>query len=1054
MIIFKTQYLYHRMKKLIGFILCLSFVVNTSMGQSSAPRVLINSMGHSAKVQNLNFTPDGQKIISVSEDKTVRVWNANTGDMLKKFESEIGDGSKGMFYASSVSPDGSLLAVAGYTVAPDNQVYIAIIDINKGIQVATAIGHTNVINALAFSGNGKYLVSGSDDGTMKVWAVDAATPIYKEVTTIVAGAPIKYLSMNLVTMDVALAVDGKNEIVVYGLANVEKSGNKIKPRSWSKHKGPINKIAYATDGTYLASSSHTNEFMLWRADGSFVKEWRLEETINAIAFSHDAKILVGLNNAGKGFSYGVPEGNKFTDFNGHNGAVFAACFSPLDNGSYLVASAGGINNEIFLWNPINGKALRKVKGKGNAIQDMAFGAGLELFISQEVNAKPNDFQRSFDFGLMKLSANTLKFTPPIENFNKSITQVSELELSLPKGKKIENISEEDGRILDYQATREGDVIVASDYSLKVYDRNGFFQKEFIGHVGGVRAVTVSQDGRYLASGGEDQTIVLWKLNETGAALAIRQHPEFNNENWSKYFDSMPAIDSLTKEPSKKAWKAIIDHLKANGDKNYKGIEEVYKNLGETVLPFATLFVTEDNQWVCWAYKGYFACTSAGSQYFGWHINRGIEKLADFYAAEQYFGILFHPTEMQKSIIQGRRVEEILREEGQRIFDLSKLQRPSAGFFFTDALYASNAIDYQGGKVITTQQNLTLDVEVYDGGSGIKEVNIYQNDKLIINDTTFLQTKGENDKVVRSYNVEMLNEANEFKIVVINYQRIESRPEFLKIEYVGKIILNATLHVLTVGINKYQNPQYNLNYAQPDAQSFTEKLLSQGQGRLFKSINKIELYDENATKAKIINGFKSIAKSAKPQDVFVFFYAGHGSLDEEQKDKDGDSPFYFIPTDVTKLYGDAKQLLAKGISDSELKESLTQIKATKQIVLMDACHSGAALKTMKVRAASGDEKAIVQLARSSGVVVIASSGSKQFAAEFEELKHGAFTYALLEAMDGKGGNDTKITVIELKTYMDQRVPELTKQYGGEAQYPTGFINGSDFPITVTKKEGDN
>jgi len=155
-----------------------------------------------------------------------------------------------------------------------------------------------------------------------------------------------------------------------------------------------------------------------------------------------------------------------------------------------------------------------------------------------------------------------------------------------------------------------------------------------------------------------------------------------------------------------------------------------------------------------------------------------------------------------------------------------------------------------------------------------------------------------------------------------------------------------------------------------------------------------------------------------------------------------------------LYGDAKQLLAKGISDGELKESLTKIKATKQIVLMDACHSGAALKTMKVRAAGGDEKAIVQLARSSGVVVIASSGSKQFAAEFEELKHGAFTYALLEGMEGKGGNDGKVTVIELKTYMDQRVPELTKQYGGESQYPTGFINGSDFPITITKKEGDN
>ena len=116
--------------------------------------------------------------------------------------------------------------------------------------------------------------------------------------------------------------------------------------------------------------------------------------------------------------------------------------------------------------------------------------------------------------------------------------------------------------------------------------------------------------------------------------------------------------------------------------------------------------------------------------------------------------------------------------------------------------------------------------------------------------------------------------------------------------------------------------------------------------------------------------------------------------------------------------------------------------------MDACHSGGALKTLGVRAAATDEKAIVQLARSSGVVMIASSGTKQFATEFDQLKHGVFTYALLEALDGKADNgDKKITVNELKFFMEERVPELTKQYGGQAQYPTGYITGNDFPISI-------
>ncbi|MGC4022420.1 MAG: caspase family protein [Cyclobacteriaceae bacterium] len=699
--------------------------------------------------------------------------------------------------------------------------------------------------------------------------------------------------------------------------------------------------------------------------------------------------------------------------------------------------------QIYLWNPINGKSIRKIRGKGSAVQDLAFGTGLELFISQQPNGKPNDFKRSFDFLLMKLNATAPKYSPPVKDPNEGLHQTSETEISLPKGKVIKNDPAIDGRILDFQSTIDGFVIVASDLSLKMYDRNGFFQKEFLGHTSGIRAISISADGRYFASGSEDQTIILWKLSETGAAPSLRQ--KFPDENWANFFASLP-MDSLTKEPSRNAWKTVIDYLKQQGDKTYKGIEEVYKNLGETVLPFATLFMTEDNEWVCWARKGYFACTSSGSQYFGWHLNRGVSKLADFYAAEQYFDILYRPKQMEKSIAQGKRVEDILKEEGERIFDLSRLHRPSAGFFTTEAIIDNTSVKYKEGRLVTEKKSLPIAVEVYDGGGGVKEVNIYQNDKLIISDNEF-KSAGEDKKSTKIYQIDLLNETNEFKIVVVNYQRIESRPEVLKVDYVGQIMATSSLHMMIVGINKYMNAAYNLNYAQPDAKAFANKLI-ESSGHIFKSVNKIEIYDEDATKENIVQGFKAIIAKARPEDVFVFFYAGHGSLDEEHKDKDGDSPFYFVPTNITKLYGDPDQLQNKGLSGNELRDYLTQIRSTKQIVLMDACHSGGALKGMNVRAVASDEKAIVQLARSSGVVWIASSGTKQFATEFDVLKHGVFTYALLEALDGKADNgDKKITVNEIKFYMEDRVPELTKQYGGQSQYPTGYIHGNDFPIAV-------
>lgn len=1011
--------------------------------QAQAPRIVINPMGHSAKIHNLLFTPDGQRIISISEDKTIRVWNAETGNMISKFESQIGDGPEGMFYSSAISPNGKLLAVAGYPVSSEKENYIIIIDLEKNIQVSTAVGHTNVINSLSFTGSGNYLASGGDDNAVKIWKVENTKSLVN-VATIPVSSTVTCLSFNQKTQDLAIAQDGNKDVVVYALAGLDKGISKLTPRLLKRHKGIINKVMYSPEGGFLASSSFENELVLWRADGLFVKDFEgIKNPINAIAFSADDKIMVGLDVAGKGMSWSIPSGQKFTDYSAHDNTVFTAAFSPSLTGNYIVASAGGINNEILLWNPINGRTLKTIRGKGSAIQDLAFGEGLELYISRDFNKTgAPQFKTAFDFASLTVNRNPGQFNAPKSSNNKTVTQSGVNILDLPKGKTIHTDENVDGRILDFEVLQDGSVIVGSDFSLKMFDKNGLINKEFIGHSGAIRTIAVSADGRYIATGGEDQSIVLWKLAETGFAPSLRK--AFVDEEWQHFFASLP-VDSLTTLPTKRAWKDVIDFLKINGNKAYKDIETVYKGLGEMVIPFATLFLSADNEWVCWTPSGYFSCSSSGGQYFGWHVNRGISQLADFYAAEQYFEILYRPTEMAKAIVQSKRVEDILREAGERIFDLSRLHRPSVGFFdVTATTRSTDLLKYEGGKFYTQARTIPISVEVFDGGGGVKEVNIYQNDKLIITDNQ-IKTAGEGQKVVKTYAVEMVNETNEFRVKVINFQKIESREDVLTIDYRGEVIATSTLHILSVGINKYHNAAYNLNYARPDAEAFTDKIKVKGKS-IFKSINVVEVYDEDATKEHIVTGFKSIIARAKPEDVFLFYYAGHGTLDEEKNEE-----YYLVPTDITKLYGDPTQLQARGLSATELKGMLTQIKSQKQIILMDACHSGGALKTLGVRAAATDEKAIVQLARSSGVVMIASSGTKQFATEFEQLQHGVFTYALLEALDGKADNgDKKLTVNELKFYMEDRVPELTKQYGGQSQYPTGYITGNDFPISIIEQ----
>ncbi len=425
----------------------LIFAATAAIAQTGIPRIVINSMGHSAKINNLLFTPDGSQIISVSEDKTVRVWNTATGEMKNKFESQIGDGWEGILYASDLSSDGKLLAISGYPVATEKENYVVIIDLAKGIQVATAVGGSpDVINALGFINEGKYLVGGGDDKMIKIWSV-SNTSTLSVAATISVGAPVKFFAINPVTKDVAVAAEGKTEILIYNLSGIEKGSVKSTPRVLKRHRGEINKIAYSADGTYMASSSFdANEFFVWKADGSFVKDIPVTTDINAIAFSADAKILVGLDIKGKGASYSMPLGNKFADFSGHDNTVFSAAISPLsESGNFIVASAGGTNNEIYLWNPINGRTVKKIKGKGSVVGDLSFGNGMELYISRVLDAKP-DFKTSFDFLNFNINRNPAKLQPG-KNLSGSISQTSPFDLDLGKGKLIQNDPSEDGRIL-------------------------------------------------------------------------------------------------------------------------------------------------------------------------------------------------------------------------------------------------------------------------------------------------------------------------------------------------------------------------------------------------------------------------------------------------------------------------------------------------------------------------------------------------------------------------------------------------------------------------------
>jgi uncharacterized caspase-like protein len=331
------------------------------------------------------------------------------------------------------------------------------------------------------------------------------------------------------------------------------------------------------------------------------------------------------------------------------------------------------------------------------------------------------------------------------------------------------------------------------------------------------------------------------------------------------------------------------------------------------------------------------------------------------------------------------------------------------------------------------------------GSGAQDLRLFRNGSLV---------KVWHGDVLKGQSSVSLEEEitvtagpNRLVAYAFNRDNVKSKDAPLVFNGAETLKRKGTAYIIAVGVNEYENSQYNLKYAKADAQDFGEEMRRrQTQLAGFERVEVIQLLDQDATKANILAAIKRLAgetgppslkagpldalKRAEPEDTVVIYFAGHGTAQSQR--------FYLIPHDLgytgerTKLTEQGlKTIIAHSISDVELETAVEDLDAGHLLLIIDACNSGQALETEEKRRGPMNSKGLAQLAYEKGMYILTAAQSFQAALEAAQLGHGYLTYALVEEglktpVADAEPKDGVVIAREWLNFATERVPQMQEE----------------------------
>jgi hypothetical protein len=447
----------------------------------------------------------------------------------------------------------------------------------------------------------------------------------------------------------------------------------------------------------------------------------------------------------------------------------------------------------------------------------------------------------------------------------------------------------------------------------------------------------------------------------------------------------------------------------------------------------TLFRGADGEWVMWTPQGYYTGSPGADKIVGWQINRGAENAADYVTAEQLRKHLNRPDIVAKAI-QLASAEEAVRTSHGTEFKLSDLLARPAPHLRILSPAADSAVNTAGSVAVKLALDATPDP--------VTRIRIQVNGRQL---DDFLPENGPKfEPGGLEFNVPLAKGKNTVVVTALNeigWSKVLDGTLSLTNESAGSLDKRGTLYLLAIGVSKYpgiahmcgDKPSCDLDYTGVDAIAFADSVEAKLGALHEKTVRRV-LVDEGKsdgapTAANIIDALGILGR-AQPNDTVAVFLAGHG-LNE--------GPNYrFVPTDAALADGIIRP--SSVVPWYAIEEAIDRAKG-RRLLFIDTCH-----------AAGAYNERLGNAAYYANILAYSSARWDQEALESSVFKHGLFTQALVEGLDGAAdtAKSGRVDTVQLNGYLQARVPELAKPFQRE-QNPQ-FFKGRDaevYPLAAIK-----